>query len=158
MLERYKKELELREIYNLDSLNEDGTFKKELINKDGKYETGYTGVIRVHDFNNVDDIYNVEVIYVRDDKNERRLVCDNYNGTFIQADLSLLEDRDPVTLFEDYCKDANIFLEIQKWSRCKHYMLYKATGIDQQEKEDIIASLDKQIETLQNELESCKKM
>ena len=158
MLERYKRALERRGIINLDSLNEDGTFKKELVNEDGKYESGYVGIIKVNDFNNPDDLYNVEVIYIRTEKNERRLVCDNFRGTFIQSELSMIEDRDPVTLFEDYSKDANLFIEIQKEKEYKRYLLCKATGLDEAEKQNIILTEDQIIDTLQSELEASRKM
>ena len=158
ILERYQAELEKRGIRNLDSLNENGIFSKELVNKDGAYESGYNGLIKVRDFNETEDIYNVEVIYVRTEANGKRLVCDNFNGAYIQADVSLIEDRDPVTLFEDYCKSADLFIEIQKEKETKRYMLFRATGVDEEERQSIISVEDQIINNLQQQLEASTKL
>ena len=152
MLERYRKELEAVDITNLDELNEDGTFSKEIINDNEKYEPGYVGVISI----NSED--KPEIIFVRYGLNGRRLICVNFRGTFIQSELSLLENRDPITLFDEYCKDANVFIDIQSLNRYKYYMLYKTTGIDDEAKAELASDIDNQIAGLEQKLEASKKM
>ena len=145
MLERYESELELIGISNLDSLKEDGSFSKLIINDKENYEPGYIGVVSINENNKA------EIIFVLHDKDERILVCDNYKGTFIQAKLSLLENRDPVTLFDEYCKEPNLFLKIQELNRFKYYLMNKSK-VPKEDRINRILKVDEEISELQDKL------